>query len=156
MPFSCCHQPCRQEALSFCCCRQPCRHQASCAAVVPREREREGERGGVRGRGENYAMQKRKVGIEAETFIQQKAPVFERARRGFYGLAVCDRQAHVPLSRTSRGLRVGILLKAKASERPAPPAPHPDPRRYTRKQSFVFLGGFLFRRRLEEEIWRCC
>ncbi len=102
-----------------------------------RERER-----GVRGRGENYAMQKRKVGIEAETFTQQKAPVFERALHGFYGLAVCDRQAHVPLSRTSRGLRVGTLLKAKASERPAPPAPHPDPRRYTSKHSFVVLGGF--------------
>ncbi len=87
-------------------------------------------------------MQKRKVGIEAETFTQQKAPVFERALHGFYGLAVCDRQAHVPLSRTSRGLRVGTLLNAKASERPAPPAPHPDPRRYTSKQPFVFLGGF--------------
>ncbi len=105
-------------------------------------KERARERGGVRGRGENHAMQKGKVGIEEETFTQQKAPVFERARHGFNGLAVCDRQAHVPLSRTSRGLRVGILLKAKASERPAPPAPHPDPRRYTSKHSFVFLGGF--------------
>jgi hypothetical protein len=70
-------------------------------------------------------MQKRKVGIEAETFTQQKAPVFERALHGFYGLAVCDRQAHVPLSRTSRGLRVGTLLKAKASERPCTPSSPP-------------------------------
>lgn len=90
-----------------------------------RERERVEERGGVWGRAENYAMQKRKVGIQAETFTHQKAPVFERARHGFYDLAVCDRQAHVPLSRTSRGLRVGILLKAKASKRPVPPSSPP-------------------------------
>ncbi len=108
-----------------------------------REREREEERAGVWGRAENYAMQKRKVGIQAETFTHQKAPVFERARHGFYDLAVCDRQAHVPLSRTSRGLRVGIVLKAKASKRPVPPSSPPGSSQ-THKQTFLcfFLGGF--------------
>ncbi|CAK9194766.1 unnamed protein product [Sphagnum jensenii] len=97
----------------------------SSPSILRSSRTMRKERGGVRGRGDNYAMQKRKVGIEAETFTQQKAPVFERALHGFYGLAVCDRQAHVPLSRTSRGLRVGTLLKAKASERPCTPSSPP-------------------------------